>query len=307
MREPTPAPIALFVHRRPGHTRQVLESLRRNPEAATSRLYVYSDGPRNPAEVQAVQEVRSLCRDISGFASVVLVERERNLGLAESVIAGVSEVCSRHGRVIVLEDDLVVSPFFLSYMNEALTRYAEDARVMQVSGHQFPVPPPRDADAVFIPMTTSWGWATWDRAWRSFDRDMKGFTRLEQDRALRHRFDLEGAYPYFDMLRAQRRGDVDSWAIRWWLTVFMAGGWTLFPARTLVRNIGFDGSGRHCGEGTAMDGEMALSRPSLSPEVHLDPIVFLTIKQYFVSRHKTTFRIFNKLKSIFKKWIRRFF
>lgn len=300
MREPTPAPIVLFVHRRPDHTRQVLESLRANPEAASSQLYVYSDGPRNPAEAQAVQEVRNLCRGIQGFAAVTLVEQERNLGLAESVIAGVTEVCSHHGRVIVLEDDLLVSPHFLFFMNEALDRYANDARVMQVSGHLFPVPPPPGVDAVFLPMATSWGWATWDRAWKSFDRDMTGFTRLEGDPSLRHAFDLEGAYPYFRMLRAQLKGEVDSWAIRWWLTVFLAGGWTLFPARTLVRNIGFDGSGRHCAEGTAMDGEMAQSRPTKYPEVRIDPVVFLNIKQYFSSIHKTRYRIINKLKSIFK-------
>lgn len=298
MVEPAPAPIALFVHRRPDHTRKVLESLRGNPEAVSSPLYVYSDGPRNPTEALAVQEVRDLCRDIPGFASVVLVERDTNLGLADSVITGVTEVCSRHGRVIVLEDDLVVSPFFLSYMNEALRRYAEDERVMQISGHQFPVLPPAEGDAVFLPMTTSWGWATWDRAWRTFDREMKGLARLEQDRTLRHRFDLEGAYPYFNMLRAQWRGEVDSWAIRWWLTVFLAGGWALFPARTLVRNIGFDGTGRHCEAGAAMDGEMAQSRPTKFPEARIDSSLFRSIQRYYSLTHSIRYRVINKLKSL---------
>ncbi len=128
---------------------------------------------------------------------------------------------------------------------------------MQVSGYMFPVDLDADTDAVFLPFTTSWGWATWSRAWRRFDPQMSAFERLSADPALRRTFNLEGAYDYFDLLRRQKRGQVDSWAIRWYLSVFMQGGLTLYPVRSLVQNIGFDGSGTHGADGTFDQGPLA--------------------------------------------------
>jgi len=146
--------------------------------------------------------------------------------------------------VIVVEDDLEVSPTFLRFMNAGLERYADNDRVMQISGYQFPVElPPRP---LFFSFPTSWGWATWARAWQHFDADAKGYSALAADKALRHHFDLDGSYPYFEMLERQRKGQVDSWAIRWHLSVFMRDGLVLYPGRSLVRNTGFDG-GTHGG------------------------------------------------------------
>jgi GT2 family glycosyltransferase len=240
------APVALFVYRRPEHTRATVEALLRNPEAAQTDLHVFSDAARAAGNEEAVKQVRRYVREITGMRSTTVVERSRNHGLANSVIDGVSRLCESHGRVIVLEDDLVVSPRFLEYMNRALERYQDDDSAMQVSGYMFPIDVAAETDAFFMPFTTSWGWATWERAWHHFDPDMRGFDALVSDRHLRDSFDLGGAYGYFDMLERQRRGSIDSWAIRWYLSVFIRGGLTLYPARTLVRNIGFDGSGTHC-------------------------------------------------------------
>ena len=184
---------------------------------------------------------------LDGFETT-MIESAENRGLAKSIIAGVGELCEKYGRVIVVEDDLAVSSSFLAYMNAALDRYAGNDQVFQVSGYMFPVDRPRADKALFLPFTTSWGWATWSRAWKKFDHAGCGIEVLRKDRCLRRRFDLGGAYPYYAMLRRQGAGRVDSWAIRWYLSVFLNNGLVLYPATSHVRNNGFDGSGENCGD-----------------------------------------------------------
>jgi GT2 family glycosyltransferase len=242
------APIAIFVYNRPDHLTQTIEALRNNTEAKTSELFVFADAAKYAVDTDAVNEVRRCIRHISGFAAVHVVERRENYGLANSIIAGVDEMCERFGRVIVLEDDLIVSPNFLTYMNAALERYAGDESVYQVSGYAFPVNHSGSDKAKFLPVTTSWGWGTWKRAWVKFANTERDFEVLRNNRSLRRRFDLGGAYPYYAMLQRQRAGRVDSWAIRWYLSVFINRGLVLYPATSHVKNIGFDGSGRHCGD-----------------------------------------------------------
>jgi hypothetical protein len=247
--QPNSAPIALFLYRRPRHTLRCLQSLAANPEFLDSPLYLFCDGPQGAGDAAAVEQVRQIARCLPHHHKVV-IESPVNRGLADSVIAGVTRVTQAHGRVIVVEDDLVLAPTFLAFMNRSLVRYQEDPRVMQVSGHMYPVSSHTGTcDAVFLPMATSWGWATWERAWRRFDPDMRDFQRLHEAPGLQRQFDIDGAYPYFSILQRQRAGKADSWFIRWYLSLFMSGGLTLFPRHSLVRNEGFDGSGVHCGVG----------------------------------------------------------
>ncbi len=237
------APIALFLYRRPEHTRRTLESLRACAELARSPLVVFCDAAKTSEAEDAVRETRAVARRL--VPNATFVERDRNYGLARSIIEGVSELTARYGKVIVVEDDLEVAPSFLRFMNEGLDRYANDDQVMQVSGYQFPLDPPLTARSLFLSFPTSWGWATWQRAWQHFDPQATGYQRLKADAALRRRFDLDGSYPYFDMLERQQRGEIDSWAIRWHLSVMLSDGLVLYPARSLVVNTGFDGSGTH--------------------------------------------------------------
>jgi len=241
----TLAPIALFVYNRPRHTRQTVEALQKNELAGESDLFIYSDTTKKPEAVEAVNEVREYIKTISGFRSVSIIERDRNWGLANSIIDGVTRLCNEYGRVIVLEDDLVVTSHFLNFMNRALDKYEHEQQVIQVSGYMFPVSEEVSDDALFLPLTTSWGWATWARAWQFFDPDAKGYSRIKTDLALRKQFNLNGAYDYFSMLEAQLQGRIDSWAIRWYLSTFLIHGLTLFPRQSLVMNMGFDGSGTH--------------------------------------------------------------
>lgn len=242
----TYAPVAVFVYNRPWHTRQTLEALQKNRLASATELFIYSDAPKKPEAEEAVREVRSYVRDVGGFKNVNLIERKENLGLARSIIDGVTGLNQRYGRAIVLEDDLVTAPHFLEFMNAGLDRHSADERVMQIAGYMFPVSLPATYDALFLSFISSWGWATWERAWRHFDPLARGYPRLRDDPALRQRFDLDGYYRYFRMLQSQQEGKVDSWAIRWYLSVFLRDGLALYPRKTLVRNVGFDGSGVNC-------------------------------------------------------------
>ena len=209
------APIAIFTYRRPTHTRALLASLRANPEAEKTVVYAFSDGPRSEADREAVDATREVLKQ-SGLQNLRVIIRERNMGLAANVIEGVTFVCHEHGRVIVLEDDLILSPTYLEYMNAALDRYANDENVFHVSGYMFPVRIRSRHDAVLLPLATcSGGWATWERAWRVFDPTAGGYSALQSDRALRKRFDLGGRYVYFRILELQPTGRVDSWASRW--------------------------------------------------------------------------------------------
>lgn len=279
-----PAPIALFAYNRPKHLQQAVDSLCRNTLAGQSDLHVFSDGPAGEEQVEAVQQVRAVLKEITGFASVTVHESSQNRGLAASVIEGVTLLCGDHERAIILEDDLVVSPHFLSYMNAALDRYRDETRVMQISGHMFPVEIDTEADACFLPFVTSWGWATWARAWAHFDPAAHGYGELVRDRRRRRQFNMNGAYDYFSMLEKQMQGRIDSWAVRWNLSVFMRDGLVLYPARTMVENRGFDGSGVHC-RGDTLTGDLDPHfQPRRFPVVRADPDAFAAVTNYFRGR-----------------------
>ena len=221
-----PAPICLFAYKRPLHVKQAIDALRTNPLASRTNLVIYSDGAKGAGDVSAVQEVRMACHAVSGFASVRVVERESNLGLSRSVISGVTEMCKTFGRVIVVEDDLVVSPYFLDYMNAALDLYETDEKVFSIHGYVFPVRASLP-ETFFLLGADCWGWATWSRAWKNLETDGSRLLENLSRRNLLRRFDFNGAYDYSGMLQQQIDGQVDSWAIRWQASALLLGGLTL--------------------------------------------------------------------------------
>jgi len=240
-----PAPIALFVYRRLDLVGPVLDALELCPEFSSSSVYIYSDGPRSEAAARDVEQVRAAIK-ARQRPNVRLIESPQNRGLAASIIGGVSELCAKYGRVIVLEDDLIVSPHLLRWFNEALDAFADEDAVMQISGHVFGSPVRGDL-GFFAPITTSWGWATWDRAWKAFDPDATGWEALSRDASLSRRFDFDGCYPFTKMMQKQREGKVDSWAIRWYWSVFRKNGIVAYPPRTLILNVGDDERATHRG------------------------------------------------------------
>ncbi len=246
------APIALFVYNRPDHTRRTVDALRQNKLAGESDLIVFSDAPKSEEQAGKVGEVREYIRTIGGFKSLTIIERDKNFGLARSIIDGVTEVVGKYGRIIVLEDDMVTSPYFLEYMNDALARYVNDNRVVCIHGYMFPVERPLP-EAFFLPGADCWGWATWSRGWACFNSDGQALLNELRQRKLADAFDYHGAYPFTKMLEGQLKGENDSWAVRWHASAFLAGKLTLHPGRSLVRNIGNDSSGTHCGDSADLD------------------------------------------------------
>ena len=249
------SPIALFVYNRPLHTRSTVEALLQNAEAKESDLIIYSDAAKTNISDLQVNETRTYIRSISGFKSILIIEHSENLGLAKSIMDGVTTLCAQYGRVIVIEDDLIVSPHFLNYMNSALNQYNDVEKVMQIAGYMFPMKAGDEinVEAIFLPFISSWGWATWQRAWRHYDESARYYKKLNIDSNLKWRFDLNGNYKYFKMLKAQQQGKIESWAIRWYLSVFFENGLVLYPAKTLVSNNGFDGSGVNCAVSTIIE------------------------------------------------------
>jgi glycosyltransferase involved in cell wall biosynthesis len=241
----TVAPIALFAYNRVEHLRRTLEALKNCDLAKESKLYIFSDGPKTSQDEYAVAKVRDMVKGADGFAHVRVVARQRNLGLAASIIDGVSELCRAYGQAIVLEDDLVVARSFLRFMNEALRLYRDEKAVMQVSGYVLPMAGiTRLGDTFMCRVASSWGWATWDRAWSCFNPDSQRLLAQLRPAARRRRFDVENSYPYYEMLKKHATGKMDVWGVRWYASMFLEGGLCVYPTESLVQNIGMDASTR---------------------------------------------------------------
>ena len=261
------SPILLFVYNRPDHTRRAVESLLANKLAAESELFIMSDAPKDETSTQSVDEVRRYIHTIEGFKKVHITERKENWGLAKSIIDGVTRTLKAYGRVIVIEDDLVVAPYFLQFMNDALETYKDTEGVGHIQGCDF-TKDPSLPDAFLIRWTGSWGWATWERAWKHFNPDGAQLLQELKRRKLTHTFDFNGNYPYTRMLRRQIEGKNNSWAIRWNASLFLEGILSLNVGHSLVKNTGFDGSGTNCGGGGLYDSELwmkPLPVPLISP------------------------------------------
>ena len=241
-----PAPILLFTYNRPAHTRLALEALLNNELCSESELFVFSDGYKNDNDKKAVLEVRELIRSIEGFKQVHIIENAHNLGLAKNIIEGVTRVVEKYGKVIVLEDDLITSRYFLTFMNEALEKFQDEEKIGHIHAYCFPIS--NLPDAFLIRWVGSWGWATWRRAWKQFNPDGKALLDEIKRKKLIKSFDLNGNYPFTRMLKRQVGGVNNSWAIRWYASLFLINMLSVNAGKSMVENIGFDGSGTHSGE-----------------------------------------------------------
>ena len=289
------SPILLFVYNRPAHTRRCIESLSRNSLAVESKLFIYADGAKDQTVAEEVNEVRQYIRSIQGFKKVTLIERNENWGLARNIIDGVSTQVQKYGKVIVLEDDLVVAPHFLRFMNDALETYQDEPKVGHIQACDFT----QDAslpDTFLIKWTGSWGWATWDRAWKHFNPNGKELLQELETRKLTYTFDFNGKYGFTRMLRRQIEGKNNSWAIRWNASLFLKDILSLNVGRSLVQNEGFDGSGTNCGGGGLY-----------ASHLHLEPLPVHKISpvQENPNARQAFIRYYERTNSFWAKAIRR--
>ncbi len=275
------APIALFVYDRIDHTMQTIESLKKNAMAAESELFIFSDGPKDKYAEESVRWVREFINKINGFKSVTISEKDRNYGLAASIIAGVTEICNRYGRVIVLEDDLILSPYFLKYMNDALEYYDLEPRVAHISGSLYPIDAFRGGDTFFLRIPLCWGWATWKRAWDMFEKNIEIMKRFNW--RMIARFNFNETYPYWIQLELNRSGIINTWFIFWYANVFLSNSLVLFPRRSLVKNIGNDGTGMHCAKTEDYDVDLS------SGPIRVSPVIIEESNEAF-RLHKKYFR-----------------
>lgn len=303
------APIALFTYNRADKTKRVLESLIQNAEAKGSDLYIFSDGPKNEKAVEGVKKnreyihlVKETSKKSKWFKDITIIEREKNWGLANSLIAGITEVINKYGRVIVVEDDLILSPYFLKFMNDGLEKYKDDEKVGTISAY---VPPVETdlPDTFFLMYFQCWGWATWKRAWDLLETDTR--VLLRKMRFKKNKFDVGGGCGNYGNLYCHKVGLVDTWYLRYYASLFLEGKLSLYPGHTLAVNNGMDGTGVHC-----KADDMVLSKAQfVDKQLLLDNIpveensyVYNAFKSYFSKRiHYDTRYYYQQFKSFIRR------
>jgi len=241
------APIVLFVYNRPLHTQKTLEALSNNELADQSTLYIYADGPKSgatDAQIKKIEETRQIIRTKKWCKEVIIIESQSNNGLANSIVKGVTDIVNKHGKIIVLEDDLITSVGFLKYMNDALTLYEPESKVMHISGYIYPVKTKDESEQTFfLNILSCWGWGTWARAWKHYDHDTNVHLERLNSKKKIDDFNIQGHADYYYQLILNRDGKLYTWAVKWYASWLFAGGYSLFPYKSLTLNNGFDDTG----------------------------------------------------------------
>ena len=292
------APIVLFVYNRPWHTQQTLDALKQNELAPESVLYVFSDGAKSGTDAEQfekIAEVRRIIHSVNGFKDIIIKESEVNKGLANSIIEGVTEVINKHGKVIVLEDDLVTSKFFLRFMNEALEFYKSYKSVFSISANCPPLPFKLPIDypySVFVSLRFySTGWGSWSDRWEQVSWDNSFINQTEEAHAFKR-----GGEDLTSMLTDQQLGKIDSWAIRFQFAHFKNHSISIMACNPYIFNIGFDGTGIHSG---------FISQKDMREQAISHSILFETL--YEDSRFINAFYIYyyQKKRPLWKKMVNR--
>jgi len=261
------APVCLFVYNRLIHTKKTIESLKKNTLSSESELFIFSDGPKNEEVIKAVQEVRDYIKSIEGFKKITIINAEVNKGLAISIIEGVKKIINRFGKIIVLEDDLITSPLFLTFMNKSLDFYENEDKVFTISGYSNIELPNKFKDEVYFShISSTWGWASWAKEWNSINWEDEYIYKISKDKKLLKQIKRKIGSERVRMLKYQLTGKINSWAVKRLFYQVMENKFTVFPIKTFINNIGHDGSGVHCSVNGNIDSSNKLSESS--PEVY---------------------------------------
>ena len=295
------APVILFAYNRPNHIKRTIESLLKYNEVKETDLFIFSDAPKREEDKLKVKQVREYLYTVNQFQSVTITEREVNYGLGKNIIDGVTEIVATYGKVIVLEDDLIVSPYFLEYINEALELYENDNRVISIHGYVYPVKE-KLPETFFLKGTDCLGWGTWKRGWEIFEPDGNLLLKKILETNQYNAFDYNSAYPFTQMLKDQIEGKNNSWAVRWYASAFLNDKYTLYPGKSLVYHAGGDGSGTNTGYDTQLD--VSLSKgPIKLNKINVEQNIFAYnsfVKFYKTISHPSIlYRLKRKIKTIF--------
>jgi len=284
------APVVLFVYNRPYHTKKTIDCLLRNKYALESDLLIYSDASKNEKEFALVDSVRKYIKTIKGFKKIEIIERESNYGLANNIISGVSDVIKIYKKVIVLEDDLITSPFFLLYMNEVLNKYENNDKIFSVTGFSFKeqlleFKKEYKYSVFFNIRPMSWSWGTWYNRWENIKWDLKEeYNELKINKKKRMLLN-RGGTDLFYMLESQMNKVVDSWYVRWSYNAIMSRKYTVYPVTSYVLNHGHDGTGVHKSidkKGVFVNKEICMdSECKLMEEIEIDYDVVKNFNKVF--------------------------
>ena len=295
------SPIVLFVYNRLSHTQLTVEALQKNDLASESELFIYSDAGKDENIQKSVDEVREYIQTINSFKKVTIIERNKNWGLADSIIDGVTTIVNEYGRIIVLEDDLVTSPYFLTFMNEALDYYKDEKRVWHISGWNYPIDNDELDDTFLWRAMNCWGWATWADRWKDYDKGAQKVVTLFSKDEIKA-FNIDGYYKNFwAQVKDNRDQRINTWAIFWYVTIFKKNGLCLNPSKTFVQNIGNDGSGENCINYDFYQKELNHRNDIvLQPYIEENELALMKIQQFYKQNpFKLVDRIKSKLKRLF--------
>jgi glycosyltransferase involved in cell wall biosynthesis len=305
------APVIIFAYNRPEFLKKTLESLHANDLSSESELFIFCDGPKAAAqqpELQKIDDVRKIAREKKWCKSVSIIEAEKNKGLANSVIDGVSQIIKKYGKVIVVEDDVLLSPYFLQFMNEALETYKNEEQVLSIgSWSYFAVPDKIKDETYFFRFPDSIAWATYERSWKLFELNAnKLFKKLKEDGRIKN-FNGGLKFPYFtNMLEAQINGKVNSWAIRWTALAVLLNKLTVFPAISLSKHIGFDADATHEKNSIDYNADLVLSNRKIKVErlkVEENPVAIEEWRKFYLTNFIPASSLNSSIRNTIRKMV----
>lgn len=294
------APVAIFVYNRPEHTKKMLDSLKENHLAVETEIYIFIDGIKTKDHYYRNEKVKEICNSIVGFKRIHIIERVINFGLAKNIVDGVDFVINKHGKIIVLEDDIVTSRFFLNFMNDALDLYENIQDVWHISGWTYP--DLKSSEQVFLwRLMNCWGWATWIDRWQHFEKNPKKIIEEWTNKEI-SKFNLDGCENFFRQIKLNSTKKINTWAVFWYATIFKNNGLCLNPVNSFVKNIGIDGSGEHCTNNDIYTAEINQEYESIKLlTIEENSLIVEQIKRFYLQNKPSMFnRILNKIKKIYK-------
>lgn len=304
------APIILFTYNRLEHTKKVLESLMQNKLAKDSELYIFCDGMKDNAtnqEISKSQKLQRFLKDFKAqsndFKNISLTIQDKNIGLADSIINGISKVIKLHKKAIILEDDIIVSKVFLDYMNESLNKYEKQRKVWSINAWSYPIDSSDLDDCYFWRIPHCWGWGTWEDRWNLYARDIKWVVKNFNKSDIKA-INLEGYANYFNDFLLNKNGKIKTWAIFNYLICYKSNALNLAPNISYIKQIGFDGSGVHCGNediynAKAINEKFPISFPL---EIEENKIALSRIQEFHKNLKKPLIsRIKNKILKLYNR------
>lgn len=239
------SPVIVFAYNRPWHLEQTLDALEKNENVDKSDVFIFCDGMKNQADLENIKQTRLVAKKNRKFGDKIVIEHDKNLGLAASIISGVTEITNKYGKVIVLEDDIVTGKYFLEYMNKALEIYKNNPNVWHITGWHNPTNNINNTDCFFYPLMDCWGWATWKNRWQYFEKNPQQLLKTFNKKDIK-KFNVDGLVPNkWNQVLGNINGRNNTWAIFWYATILNHNGLCLAPSNSLVKNIGCDNTGMH--------------------------------------------------------------